>query len=64
MTEPYFVLNRNDGIDTLHVNPHEECNVDDAEGRETIDAATAEALKAGGYVRLCKHCHTEDSPHV
>ena len=57
MTEDsYYVLNRNDGIDTLHENPREECNVDDVEGRERIDTRSAEAMKAGGHVRLCKHC--------
>ena len=60
MTESaYFVLNRNEGIDTLHRNPREECNVDDIEGRETIDETTYNALKAGGE-RLCRHCHQEE----
>ena len=54
--EPQYVLNKNEGIDTLHRNPREECNLDDAEGRVTIDALTAKAMKAGGHVRLCKHC--------
>ena len=61
MTETaYFVLNRNEGIDTLHRNPREECNVDDVEGRETIDHATYESMKAGGHARCCRHCHQED----
>ena len=58
--EPYFVLNRNEGKDTLHIDPIESCNVDDIEGRETIDAKTYEAMKAAGDARLCKHCHPED----
>lgn len=56
MTDPYFVLNRNEGTDTLHRNPREECNVDDAEGRQTIDAETADALLASGSARPCQHC--------
>jgi hypothetical protein len=58
--DAYYVLNANEGIDTLHRNPREECNVDDAEGRETIDAKTYEAMKAGDNARLCKHCHRKD----
>ena len=57
MSGDYFVLNRNEGRDTLHRNPREECNVDDVEGRETIDAATYEAMKARDVARLCRHCH-------
>jgi hypothetical protein len=60
MSEPYYVLNRNEGKDTLHRNPREQCNVDDAEGRETIDETTYERMKAGGYARLCRHCHQEE----
>lgn len=60
MTEPYFVLNKNDGIDTLHENPREECNVDSATGRTTLDPQTGAALKASGDVRLCRHCIDPD----
>ena len=60
MTESaYFVLNRNEGMDTIHRNPREVCNVDDADGRETIDEATYEALKARGAAVECRHCHKE-----
>lgn len=59
MSDPYYVLNRNEGMDTLHANPREECNVDDVEGRETIDQATYDSMKAGGLARLCRHCHTD-----
>lgn len=60
MTDPYFVLNRNEGADTLHRNPREECNVDDAEDRQTIDAETADALVALGEARRCQHCYQEE----
>lgn len=53
---PIYVLNRNDGIDTLHRNPREQCNQDDAIGRQTIDAETADALLANGTARPCAHC--------
>ena len=56
----YFVLNRNEGVDTVHRNPREECNTDDAEGRETIDGETADALITRGTARRCGHCYPED----
>ena len=60
--EPYFVLNRNEGIDTLHENPREECNVDDAEDRTTLDPVTGRALKESGDIHLCGHCITQENP--
>lgn len=62
MTEPYYVLHRNQGTDTLHRNPREECNVDDAEGRATIDVRTGQALEASGDIRRCGHCYPEETP--
>lgn len=59
---PYYVLNKQDGIDTLHKNPRESCNSDQIEGRQTLDPDTGEALEKGGYVRLCQHCMKEDRP--
>ena len=58
--EPYFVLNRNEGVDTIHVEPREECNVDDAEDRQTIDPDTAEALLKSGQAVRCQHCYQEE----
>lgn len=60
MSAPYYVLNRNEGRDTVHRNPREECNVDDAEGRETVDEDTAIAVVAMGHARRCEHCYQED----
>ena len=55
-----YVLNVNDGIDTLHrYHGDERCNRDDMEDHEEVDEATFESMKAGGYVRLCKHCIKE-----
>lgn len=43
--------------DVLHLDPaHEECNLDDTQNDEAIDAATARALAEKGHVRLCGHC--------
>lgn len=57
MAERRFLLNRNDGIDTLHTeHGPEQCNRDDVEGRQVVDENTAMHLKAGGLVRICKHC--------
>jgi hypothetical protein len=62
--EPRYVINQNDGIDTLHRNPSESCNTDDAKGRQTVDSGTAKALEAGGHIRLCGHCYPKDEAHL
>ena len=54
--DAYYVLNRNEGIDTIHRNPREECNVDDAEDRQTVDALTAARMLEGNEARPCRHC--------
>ena len=52
-----FVLNLNEhGMDVVHRNPREECNLDDAEGRETIDEATYHALLEHQAALPCRHC--------
>ena len=57
MSEPLFTLNRNQGVDTLHVeHPHESCNTDDAEDLRQVDAMTAEALLVGKHAIRCGHC--------
>ena len=55
-SDPYYVINRNEGTDTLHCNPREECNVDDADGRTTVDPATGRALELSGDICKCGHC--------
>jgi hypothetical protein len=57
---PYYVLNRNDGVDTLHRNPREQCNVDDAEGRDTLDTITGDALMRTDDIHKCGHCIGEE----
>lgn len=59
---PYYVLNRNEGMDTVHRNPREECNVDDADGRQTIDEATALKLSLSKDVARCQHCWADPAP--
>ena len=52
-----YLVNKTDGIDTLHrEHGDERCNRDDMVGREFVDENTAVHLKAGGLVRICKHC--------
>ncbi len=65
--EPYFVLNVNDGTDVLHRDPGERCNTqaDEMEGRQTVDAKTAEALLAkirhdAAVTAGDRHTHSED----
>lgn len=60
MSDPYFVLNVNEGVDTLHRNPREECNVDDATDRQRVDAETADAMLTSGQARSCEHCMSDD----
>ena len=56
--EPYFVLNRNKGVDIIHdpENLTERCNTDQIDGRKSVDAMTAEALIVRGDARACQHC--------
>ena len=56
---PRYLLVPKDGIDTLHRDPGESCQMDDTKREETVDETTALALKRGGYVRLCRHCWSE-----
>lgn len=51
-----WVLNRNEGVDVLHPDPREECNLDDSKGRTVVDAATGQALLEAGTADLCLHC--------
>jgi hypothetical protein len=59
MSTDYWVLNRNEGLDTIHRNPREPCNTDDADGRQTIDARTADEMLTRGTARRCGHCMEE-----
>jgi hypothetical protein len=51
-----YVVVKKDGIDTLHVNPREECNLDDTELDRELTEDEAEAALNIGTVRACGHC--------
>lgn len=55
--EPRYYLNpSDDGLDVIHRDPVEECNVDQIKGRVKIDALTADAMLARDQARACRHC--------
>lgn len=57
-----IVLNVNDDdLDVVHVNPREECNIDDSIAAQLIDATTANAMLAEGVAVRCGHCNTEET---
>lgn len=51
-----YILSQRDGVDTLHRDPLEVCNVDDAADASNIDEFSAEAMLLRGDARACKHC--------
>jgi hypothetical protein len=58
--EPRYVLNVNDGIDTMHRDPGEQCNTDDAEGKKLVDAKTALSMVLNGHAVRCQHCFADE----
>ena len=62
--EPTYLLNFNDGVDTLHDPGHltERCNTDQIEGRTTIDTLTAAGMLDSGQAVRCQHCNQEEAP--
>lgn len=54
-----YTLNVNEGVDTIHRDPREECNLDDSKGRESVDAKSALSLILNGHARRCAHCWDE-----
>ena len=61
MTEEKFILNVNDGVDTIHrvAGLTESCNTDDVVGKQKIDVATAAAMLGRGTAVRCQHCNKE-----
>ena len=61
MSEERFLLNVNDGQDTIHrlKGLTESCNTDDIVGRAKIDRATAVAMVAREQAVWCQHCSEE-----
>ena len=64
MSKPSWVLNQNEGVDTIHRNPLEICNTDDATGRQTVDARTAAQMLKSGQAKACQHCLGQSSQPV
>lgn len=60
-----YILNQNDGVDTIHDPAHltENCNTDDIKGRELIDEFTAEAMLHRGDAVACQHCRPGPGAH-
>jgi len=61
MSEEAFLLNVNDGVDTIHrlKGLTESCNTDDVVGRQRIDGATAASMLDREQAVRCQHCNKE-----
>lgn len=61
VTEERFILNVNEGVDTIHRanGLTESCNTDDIVGKQYIDVQTAAAMLDKGQAVRCKHCNRE-----
>ena len=51
-----YVLVTKDGVDTIHRDPREECNLDDTYVDTEIDVRTAAVMIADGKAQPCGHC--------
>lgn len=56
---PRYTIVPRDGIDTLHRDSSEACNLDDTDREEQVDEATAIRMKLDGKAKLCAHCFDE-----
>ena len=61
ITEDRFILNINDGEDTIHraAGLTESCNTDDVVGKQFIDVQTAAAMLDRGTAVRCQLCNRE-----
>src|SRR5688572_7013082 len=56
-----YVLVQRAGTDTLHINPREECNTNDADNLQTLHVATARSMALAAMTRaevevdFCQH---------
>lgn len=55
----YLVTLIPDGLDVLHRNPGDSCELDADYGCQSIDPDTADALQSMGEARQCQHCWPE-----
>jgi hypothetical protein len=53
---PRYVLVTKDGMDTVHRDPGESCNLDDTSVDTEIDRRSAAAMLANGSAQACQHC--------
>ena len=62
MNGSYYLVNVNDGDDTIHdpENLDERCNTDDAEGKKRVDTFSAAAMLDRGDAVRCRHCMPEE----
>lgn len=51
-----WVLVEQDGVDTVHRNAREECNLDDTASDQAIDFIAAERMLLSGDAVPCQHC--------
>lgn len=60
-SEEKFLLNVNDGVDTIHrlKGLTENCNTDDVVGKQHIDGGTAAAMLKRGQAVRCQWCNKE-----
>lgn len=58
LKEEQYLLNINDGTDTVHRvrGLTENCNTDDIVGKQRIDRATANAMVAKDQAVWCQYC--------
>jgi len=63
LSEEGFLLNINDGVDTIHrlEGLTERCNTDDVVGRQRIDGATATSMLEREQAVRCQHCNEEEA---
>lgn len=55
-TDARWVRVVRDGIDTIHRNPGEQCNLDDSKNDRVVGEDEALAAIASGDARPCQHC--------
>lgn len=54
--EARYVVTRHEGVDTLHRDPTESCNLDDTLADVQVDEFAAEAMLLRGDAKPCGHC--------
>ena len=60
--EPVYRVTRRVGVDTVHRNPGEQCNLDDTDADHVVDEDRALELIQRGDARGCRHCWLDIDP--